>query len=245
MAFEKSPYHSINTPALLFVGPQDSTADAAVEYIQQHVCPQAGCGVCRTCISIRMHEHHALLWICPEKGYTLADIEPLLETMHLQRSAQEPFFFVLEKVHELTSACANTLLKSLEEPPLGYTFLLTTHTQAAVIATINSRCFVQYIQAPIQAKTHPLVQFFTTHTHAPLEFLELLEKETPSESETSLLIDSIISYWIKRHTDQATDIQYVRFFALQLQQLPMPGSSKIFWKNMYMQLFTLNNNQRL
>jgi len=52
-----------------------------------------------------------------------------------------PFrFIILEEAHKLNPAAANALLKTLEEPPDRYAFLLTATATELLIPTIRSRC---------------------------------------------------------------------------------------------------------
>lgn len=55
---------------------------------------------------------------------------------------------ILYGAQMLNNSSANALLKVLEEPPQGVLFLLTANSQAAVLATIRSRCAV-YAVAPV------------------------------------------------------------------------------------------------
>jgi DNA polymerase-3 subunit delta' len=50
--------------------------------------------------------------------------------------------YVLDQAHLMTEQAANTLLKSLEEPPPGSHFFLVTSAPEALPATIRSRCQV-------------------------------------------------------------------------------------------------------
>ncbi|MBM3313907.1 hypothetical protein FJY70_04885, partial [candidate division WOR-3 bacterium] len=49
-------------------------------------------------------------------------------------------FFVLVQAHQMNAEAANALLKSLEEPQVQSTFILTTSRRGLLPATIRSRC---------------------------------------------------------------------------------------------------------
>jgi DNA polymerase III subunit delta' len=63
----------------------------------------------------------------------------------LQEASLRPFeggrkVFILDRAEDLTSAAANKLLKTLEEPPAGMTWILVTTQSAKILPTIASRC---------------------------------------------------------------------------------------------------------
>lgn len=69
-----------------------------------------------------------------------------VETM-LAECALRPFegqrkVFILDRAEELTNAAANKLLKTIEEPPDGMTWVLITTQKTRIPATILSRCQV-------------------------------------------------------------------------------------------------------
>ncbi len=58
----------------------------------------------------------------------------------VQQSHQAPYLIVvLENLHRLRLEAANTLLKTLEEPPAGTVFFLTAPNEDAVLPTLRSR----------------------------------------------------------------------------------------------------------
>jgi DNA polymerase III subunit delta' len=70
-----------------------------------------------------------------------------VEQVHdlLAQAALRPFegqrkVFILDRAEDLTPAAANKLLKPIEEPPDGMTWILVTTQRSAIPATIASRC---------------------------------------------------------------------------------------------------------
>ena len=82
------------------------------------------------------------MWLTPEKSYTLPQLQPIFETISLQLAPDEHFFFIIEHADALTPACANSLLKVMEEPPTGYHFLLLAERQDTILPTIRSRAVI-------------------------------------------------------------------------------------------------------
>lgn len=60
---------------------------------------------------------------------------------------------LIEPADRCTPDAANALLKSLEEPPAGVTFLLATTAPARLPATIRSRCQTIRVPSPAEAWT--------------------------------------------------------------------------------------------
>jgi DNA polymerase III gamma/tau subunit len=232
-------------PAQLLVGPQDLLTSYAEQYVQKTFCKNNGCGVCFTCEQIRKRQYHATRWLMPEKTYTLDDLEIIFETTALALHDESHFFFILEKADLLTAACSNKLLKILEEPPQGYHFILCTERGDALLPTIKSRCTITSFFGEDQKKVQEiLLNFFTLSSISnPIEFLKELEASKINEQESAELLDQIMSYWTKKYkaallqqdiSQQALAEKKVTLFTQALLQLPMPGSSKIFWKNLFL-----------
>ncbi len=152
-------------PAQLIVGNQDLLASHVETMLQKTFCPtlttnpeQSGC-FCTECRKIKNRQHPFIVWIYPEKDYTVDDIEIIFDRVRFALDQDQKFFFILDKVQTLTASTANRLLKVLEEPPTGYHFILLTTNTEAILPTIISRCVVveleqQALDLPIDQ--HPL-----------------------------------------------------------------------------------------
>ncbi len=247
--FELSPVTSnspLTPPAQLWIGPHDGVLHEVEQYLQKKFCAQGGCAVCGTCEQLRKQQHHAASWIMPEKGYTLEDLEVIFETTSLALNEGEQFFFILQKADLLTTSCANRLLKILEEPPRGYHFILLSERSSAILPTIRSRCTITSFFSEHESQAHEkLFSFFKQEAFQdPSDFLKELEASKINEQESAELLDLIIGYWIQQHrmalknnndTHQKVSGKKVALFSKALLVLPMPGSSKIFWKNLFVQ----------
>src|SRR5580704_18833076 len=116
----------LHNPTHLVVGSYGATLQTVVALLQQILCANQGCGYCTACQGIYAHSSAHLLWLEPENNYTRDLIEPIFDILSLQRMAGDHFFIVLSQAERLQHATANALLKSLEEPPYGYHFILMT-----------------------------------------------------------------------------------------------------------------------
>lgn len=236
-------------PAQLWIGTNNHLTQQAIIFLQSLWCPDGGCKTCTLCHGIQKQQHHALLWITPEPGYTRELIEPILQTIRLERSEPEPFFFVLSNADFLTPACANMLLKSIEEPSKGYHFLLLAQRAEWVIATIRSRCIISHKQTIVHEQpVHPnLFNQFVEPT-TPADFLAILEQSKITERESLELLDALLVFYTKAYhkataTHDTTGCQGATTMLTHIQQAmrtpPATGSSKLFWKNLFFQITPL------
>lgn len=236
-------------PTYLFVGQQKQLVDHAEQFVAQQLCKKENCkSTCVSCKQIKQRQHQSLLWISPEKDYTVDDISAIFAKATYALDPDELFFFVLEKTHTLNQATANRLLKILEEPPKGFHFILLTHNEQAMLATIISRSFIEHLDSPNTIEMHPLVDFFINEMKMcdPSAFEQALRKHKLTDSESLALAESIYQFYAKNiskhHTKERildakmldTTISRAEFLQEQLKKPPQSGSSKIFWRNLYM-----------
>ncbi len=248
----KSEISSINNAmqAYICVGPQSETVAHVTDTIKQHLCEQQGCNTCNTCRNITQHQHHAVMWLYPEKQYLREQFNELFTKLSFALDYNDQFFFVIQKADFLTPACANSLLKSLEEPPPGYYFFLTAERLHNIIPTIRSRCIAQSVKQTSQTATQQVLFDFFTSTvfHDPIIFLKELENSKINERESIELLDTLLVHWMqafKKTVDHNKEHEIAHAVIAVLRQAyeqpPMPGSSKVFWKDLYLQMKLLSN----
>ncbi len=105
-------------------------------FLQRLCCKKGGCGVCTDCRKV-LEGHVDILRLSAPKVAELRDA--------LSFAAQKPYeasckSVVIEAADDMTDAAANSLLKTLEEPPAGTVFLLSARSVCGVLPTIASRC---------------------------------------------------------------------------------------------------------
>lgn len=239
-----TPEIIIHNPTHLFVGSSGAVAQAVVTVLQQMLCAQKGCGYCTRCQGIYTRSSAQLLWLDPEDNYTRDLIEPIFDFLSLQRAPDDHFFIVLSHAERLQQATANALLKSLEEPPYGYHFILMTAHERLVIPTIRSRALVHSV-ASSGMHTVPDNQLYahfmgTVHLN-PVQFLQALDQLDLSDQESAELLDCIMhdlqrTIIEKRSTTLSLNVLHKQVAACMhaAMRLPQSGSSKIFWKNLYL-----------
>jgi hypothetical protein len=236
--------HNTLPPAQLWIGRHDNALQEVERFLQKTFCKNNGCNTCITCMQIREKQHHALMWLHPEKNYTIDQLEDLFATLTFQLQPDELFFFIIQKADFLTAACANKLLKPMEEPPRGYHFILLAEHPEQILPTIRSRCTVYSLETAAPAHiTHPVYECFTNKCVAPDEFSKIIDTASLNERESIELVNAIVHHWLTIHKQNNANIDNNQLpitaliTTLHQAQLrpPMPGSSVTFWRNLYLQ----------
>ena len=198
-------------------------------------------------MQIRTEQHHAIHWFCPEKYYTLDSLGSLFSTIQLQLNPGEQHFFILKHADYLSAACANALLKPMEEPPQGYHFILLAQRLEQILPTIRSRCVLTTYQRQLTTPVHQtLFDHLTGQIKPnPFTFLKELDKSKINERESFELADSLLKHSIaqfekavadRNGNEQKKAQRLSKTVEGALAHPPMPGSSKVFLKNLYLQM---------
>ncbi|MBI4458790.1 MAG: AAA family ATPase [Acidobacteria bacterium] len=89
-------------------------------------------------------QHHPDVLLLPPNGplrlFQIEQARHLKQALAFQPAAGRKKIFVLPEIERMDAAAANSLLKSLEEPPAHCLLLLTATSEAALLPTIRSRC---------------------------------------------------------------------------------------------------------
>jgi DNA polymerase III subunit delta' len=104
---------------------------------------QRPCGRCAGCRHARERSHPDMLWVEPQKKSRTIQREQVLQVQqHVFRTAFEGGWkaVVLVNADRLNDVAANTLLKTLEEPPPRSLFLLLSNIPELLLPTVVSRC---------------------------------------------------------------------------------------------------------
>ena len=142
--------------------------------------PQGACGVCASCHAVDVHAHADLSVLMPET-VALAQAWPLSPAAQdaIDKKERKPSKWIRVDAArdaiafaQLTTArsatkvilvypaermnveTANTLLKTLEEPPGDLRFVLATEAAHQLLPTIRSRCQVHHMAWPDESAVH-------------------------------------------------------------------------------------------
>ena len=103
------------------------------------------CDECVCCRRIDDFNHPDVHWIrsqAQSKRISIDAIRTLQKEISLKAYEGKFKVFIIEEAHEMTAEAANSLLKTLEEPPRGSLLVLTSNNLGRLLPTIISRCQV-------------------------------------------------------------------------------------------------------
>lgn len=237
-------------PAYLYIGNSQAVIEQAQNTIKAVLCKKQSCNKCIDCKNIDQRQHAYVRWLVPETIYTVSMLESIFKTIMFSLDVHEHFFFVLERCELLQGPAAHRLLKSLEEPTPGYHFILLSPIKESILPTIVSRCVVQTYASTHENYLYTLMVFFTSITISnAAAFVKECERSKISERDVPLLLDYVMSYWLKQFKDvtgknSQKQIKYAQSILEIIQQLratlPMPGSAKVFLKDLYLRLLAIS-----
>ena len=162
------------------LGQHELSKALAQAWLCEHPSEEGACGQCPSCLGFDRHTHADLCVLMPET-HTLSLGWPLDEkaqqeiddkkrkpskeirveaarqmvaftqTTPLGRRGQVVWIHPADRMNAIT---ANTLLKSLEEPPGTTRFVLTTDAVHHLLPTLRSRCQSHALQMPTTQEAH-------------------------------------------------------------------------------------------
>ncbi len=99
------------------------------------------CGSCSSCKKFAAAMHPDFELLAPEKGaIKIAQVRELIKKLSFAPYEAKMRVVLLEDVHTMRQEAANSLLKTLEEPPADNLLILTADSSTAMLQTIISRC---------------------------------------------------------------------------------------------------------
>ncbi len=201
------------------------------------------CGVCSSCKKFRSNNHPDFLVISPEKGVIKIDqIRQLTKELTYPPYESVMRVVVLEDVHTMRREAANSLLKTLEEPPENNLLILTAEASQEILATLTSRCqVVPFSPLSIDDTVAILVQQGIDHETARL--LARLSEGSPGKAllfqktEMISLWQKLVSFLSDSAVDPNRDVgellQFAEKMAALKEELPsLFGLLKIWLRDL-------------
>lgn len=109
----------------------------------EHLTPEGeACNECESCRSFNEGASLGIFELDAASNNSVDDIRQLNEQVYIPPLAGRYKVFIIDEVHQLSSAAFNAFLKTLEEPPAHAKFILATTEKNKIIPTILSRCQV-------------------------------------------------------------------------------------------------------
>ena len=100
----------------------------------------APCEKCENCVAANSGTHPDIIEINAANETHVEDIRDLIERSRLAPMQGKHKVYIIDEVHQLSSAASSALLKTLEEPPENVIFILATTDPQKLLPTIISRC---------------------------------------------------------------------------------------------------------
>lgn len=132
----------------------DSEACKGITYLMARaaVCPDGGCGVCQACSLIAEGGNPDVKTY--EGNMPVSRVEELIEDSGRYAVSGNRKIYVIDNLEDMSSAAQNKLLKTVEEPSEGVTFIFGITKPAAVAETLKSRCKKLYYTGIGEDKLH-------------------------------------------------------------------------------------------
>lgn len=101
----------------------------------------AACGGCSSCLKFHSGNHPDFIVVRPEQGSIKIDkVRELTKALAYPPYESAIRVVLLEDIHTMRREAANSLLKTLEEPPENNLLILTAESSKNILTTISSRC---------------------------------------------------------------------------------------------------------
>ncbi len=108
------------------------------------------CGECKNCKVAANKNHPDIIFIAPPEGkknILVDQIRELRAQAYIKPHSASGKVFLIDRADSMNEKAQNALLKVLEEPPAGVTFILIAESKAAFLPTVISRCTVLSLTA--------------------------------------------------------------------------------------------------
>lgn len=227
----------------LWVSDQQTLHDKTISFLQEQLCSNNACNQCATCNQINEISHPWVQWMQPERTFSVDQIDTIIKNCSFQLDPEEKRFIILQDADNINISAANRLLKTIEEPYQGYHFILLTQQPELLPSTITSRCVIQKFTPQHTINQHQeIMQPFTTlQFNDPVGFIKQIDALSIKENETRHLTNAIFEHWshkikkslLENKTPSSQAFIIIETLKQALAHQPMPGGTKLFWKNLY------------
>jgi DNA polymerase-3 subunit delta' len=164
--------------SLLFAGPQGTGKATLAHFISKAINCLNGqwdfCDHCSSCQKINQSLHADVKIYRPDGQFIKIDqIRELSREVYFKPFEGKQRVFILDQADKMNPQSANSVLKTLEEPPLTSLLILISDKPTDILATIRSRC-QKYEFTPLPYSD--IERLLVKKTHFPEEDRHLLSR---------------------------------------------------------------------
>jgi len=195
--------------ALLLTGPEGIGLGQFANLLAARLlCPKSDntgsmCGECKSCILFKAGNHPDLMLLEPEEAGKQLKVELIRElVVFMQHTNQygRKKVAIIDPAEAMNRSAANSLLKTLEEPPPDSLMVLLSHQPSLLPVTIRSRCqriifsasyakqTVTWLEKSIANPDVDVQDLLEIAQGAPFKVLDIVDKD-PAGKRESLLQD--------------------------------------------------------
>ncbi len=136
--------------AYLVICPRPDVAKRLVnEFLLRLYCKKGGCGVCADCRKV-LGGHVDIMRLCSPR---VEEFRQAISFIGSKAYEAEYKTVIIENADDMTDAAANSMLKTLEQPPKNTVIILEARSVSGVLPTIASRCAAVYLLPESDAET--------------------------------------------------------------------------------------------
>lgn len=142
-------FSDINSPLLIVGAAGLPLLPVAKHLAKKRICSKSGsemspCGVCSECVAFQAGQSTRVKVVVPDGQFVKVEqARDVMEFLSFKRD--KPIAIIIHDAHKMNVQAANSLLKTLEEPPENCWIILTAPSAKSVIATVRSRVLVMNI----------------------------------------------------------------------------------------------------
>ncbi len=187
----------------------------------------SACGECLSCRKFASGMHPDFVHVAPQKGaIKIAQIRELIKQLSFAPYEAGTRVVLIEDVHTMRQEAANSLLKTLEEPPANNLLILTADSAGNVLQTIISRCqSIPFYSLTINETTAVLTDKDDTLDAETALLLARLAEGSPGRAELLQHLD-LVEFWrrllellVARSGDEAQDVSQMLMMAEEMAVL--------------------------
>lgn len=150
-------------------GKKDFAQALAQRFLCQTPALTEACGHCKSCYVFQAQSHpdyKSIRLLEGKKDISIAQIRALSHFLELSCSYGKMTIAIINDAERMSEAAANSLLKTLEEPPQARLIILVSSQANQLSATIRSRCQTINFPAPSQPMALTWLQRHSLHNTA-------------------------------------------------------------------------------